>query len=40
MGIRKDMEAISLSEENEVQRESFASKIMNVKSVLYLYRYT
>ena len=39
MGIQKDVEAVSFSGGNEVQRESFASKIINVKSVLYLYRY-
>ncbi len=31
MGIQKNVEAVSFSEGNEVQRESFASKIMNVK---------
>lgn len=31
MGIRKNVEAVSFPEGNEVQRESFASKIMNVK---------
>ncbi len=31
MGIQKDVEAVSFSGGNEVQRESFASKIMNVK---------
>ena len=39
MGIQKNVEAVSFSEGNELKSESFASKIMKVKSVLYLYLY-
>ncbi len=37
MGIQKNVEAVSFSGGNEVQRESFASKIMNVKNRCYTF---